>query len=184
MITLKLKNIENLKQKAGKRNLIIQCSFCPSWNFPQDEIEKFAGSINSEIQKIPTICNRPAIKVDLEKYDVVFVLACGAGIQIISESVQREVIPAADTTGIGVKFKDKIEIYCKACGDCILDETAGICPIVRCSKSLINGPCGGVHNGMCEVNNMECGWVLILDRMRELGNLEKFLQTRMPKPEK
>jgi len=183
MLVLKLKEIEDLRKKIGNKNLLIQCSLCPGWNFSKNEIEEFSQKLNSEIKRVPTICNRPKIEID-DKYDSILVLACGAGIQIVSESLQCEVIPAADTTGIGVKFKDKIEVYCRACGNCILDETSGICPIARCSKSLLNGPCGGVHDGKCEVNDVECAWILILERMKKFNALNRFVDIRMPELEK
>ncbi len=65
---------------------------------------------------------------------------------------------------------------CGGCGDCVLHLTGGICPIVRCAKSLLNGPCGGSQNGKCEVDpqGIDCGWQLIYDRMKRLGLLARL----------
>ena len=69
--------------------------------------------------------------------------------------------------------------YCKMCGDCVLGQTGGICPITKCAKSLVNGPCGGQKNGKCEVNpENDCAWIQIYNRMVALGQEDKFLQTR------
>ena len=181
MITVKLKDTEEIKKKTGKKNLLISCGLCPYWNYTQEDVQKFAEEINAELKKVPTICNRPEIKIEnLEGYDDILVFACGAGIQIVAEELDRDIIPAVDTTGIGAKVKDKIEIYCKACGNCILDLTAGICPIARCPKSLWNGPCGGVQKGDCELGDRPCAWALIYEKMKATGKLDEFIKARVP----
>ena len=71
---------------------------------------------------------------------------------------------------------------CGGCGNCVLDKTAGICPIVRCSKSLLNGPCGGSQDGKCEVNSeIDCAWQLIYDRLKAQGRLETLEEIEPPK---
>lgn len=177
MIILKLKNIDDLKAKAKGRNILVACGLCPYWNYSKEDVEGLGENLNSEIMKLPMICNLPEINVNPDDYDNIFVLACGAGSQVVSDVLDREIIPVADTTGIGVKIGDEIVDYCSACGDCILDETAGICPIKRCSKSLLNGPCGGVQDGKCEVGDIDCGWILIQKRMEK----EKFISVRKPR---
>jgi len=181
MITLRLKDIDELKSKGGDKNLLIQCSFCPTWNLSREDIDKVANELGAEVKKIGTLCNRPKIEVNPSGYDAVFVLGCGAGVQVVAEELNCSVIPAADTTGVGVKDNNGIEVYCRACGNCILDLTGGVCPITRCAKSLLNGPCGGVHDGLCEVDDRPCGWILILNKMKELGKLDEFMQPRMPR---
>ncbi len=181
MITLRIKDINELKSRCGERNLLIQCSLCPGWNIKQKDIDSLANELNAELKKIATLCNRPKIEINPSDYDTIFVLACGAGVQIVAEELKTLVIPAADTTGIGIKDGEKITKYCKACGNCILDRTGGICPIARCPKSLLNGPCGGVHNSLCEVDDRPCVWNLIVERMKELGRLDELMQPRMPK---
>jgi|GEM_PF-1874953 len=181
MITLKLKNIDEIKGKTGEKNLLLVCSLCPYWNFSKGEIDELGGKLDSDVVKLPTICNYPKIKVDPEDYDSIFVLACGAGSQVVSDVLDSEIIPVADTTGIGVKVDDKILEYCSACSDCILEKTAGICPIKRCSKSLLNGPCGGVQDGRCEVGDIDCAWILIDKRMKKFGKKDEFIGTRIPR---
>jgi hypothetical protein len=69
---------------------------------------------------------------------------------------------------------------CQACGDCVLDKTQGVCPIARCSKSMLNGPCGGSQGGKCEVDpDTDCGWQLIYDRLNSLGK-SGFMDDIMP----
>ena len=71
---------------------------------------------------------------------------------------------------------------CGGCGNCVLHLTGGICPIVRCSKSLLNGPCGGTNNGKCEISSeVDCAWYLIVERMKKLGTLEKLFEIQPPK---
>lgn len=181
MITLKLKNIDEIKGKTGDKNLLIVCSLCPYWNFSREEVEELGVKLDSEVVKLPTICNYPEIKVDPEDYDRIYVLACGAGSQVVSEVLDTEIIPVADTTGIGVKIGDKILEYCSACGDCVLEKTAGICPIKRCPKSLLNGPCGGVRDGKCEVDDIDCAWILIDKRMKKFGKWDELIGTRIPR---
>ncbi len=112
-----------------------------------------------------------------DDFQAVLSLACGAGIQFVAEKFNRHpVLPAVDTQFIGVAAEQGVWTErCQACGNCILDRTGGICPVVRCSKSLFNGPCGGSKGGKCEIDpQLECGWQLIFDRLKELGQLEKL----------
>ncbi len=109
------------------------------------------------------------------EHDAVLSIACGAGIQFLGEKFPETIIlPGLNTTFIGVvdapgEFTER----CLMCGDCILHLTGGICPIARCSKSIMNGPCGGSENGVCEVNpEVPCGWQLIYDRLKGQGRLE------------
>lgn len=112
-----------------------------------------------------------------EEYPAILSLACGAGVQFIGEKFRRHpVLPAVNTQFIGVT--EELGVWterCQACGNCILGETGGICPVTRCSKSLFNGPCGGSQDGKCEIDpEVECGWQLIYDRLKELGQLDKL----------
>ncbi len=181
MKTLKLKENEILKERVGKNNALIVCTFCAPNNFSQEQISKFAKEFNAEIIKLPMLCNYPEVKVNPKNYDCILVLGCGAGVQAAGEILDTRVIPAADTIAIAVKKNNILSQYCTCCGNCVLYETGGICPITRCPKSLLNGPCGGVHEGKCEVDDRECAWVLIYERMKKFGKLGEFSGTRMPK---
>lgn len=114
--------------------------------------------------------------------DLILSMACGAGVQFTAEVLQgKRVVPALNTQSIGVVEKEGVWAErCLACGECLLDLTGGICPIARCSKSLLNGPCGGSQNGMCEIDsqNVPCGWQLIYDRLKELGRLDLLEEVR------
>jgi ferredoxin len=114
----------------------------------------------------------------LEDYQAVLSIACGAGIQFVAEKFTSAVVlPGLDTTFIGVTEQQGVWAErCQACGDCVLHLTGGICPVTRCSKSLFNGPCGGTTtSGSCEVNkDIQCGWLLIVDRLRSINQLENY----------
>ncbi len=104
-------------------------------------------------------------------------MACGAGVQFVAEHYNDTVVfPALNTTFIGVtESSGHWAERCQACGDCKLHLTGGICPIARCSKSLLNGPCGGSMDGVCEISkDVACGWQLIIDRLEALGQLDNY----------
>ncbi|NOZ86440.1 MAG: hypothetical protein GXP49_09235 [Deltaproteobacteria bacterium] len=118
-----------------------------------------------------------------DDHDAVLSMACGAGVQLVAERLQDAIVlPALDTTFIGVsEGKGTWVERCKACGDCKLHLTAGICPVTRCSKGLLNGPCGGSSNGACEVDpSIPCAWQLIVDRLERLGMLDRYEEIIMP----
>src|SRR6056297_1136546 len=117
--------------------------------------------------------------------DSVLSLGCGVGVQYIVELFPEVVVHS----GVNTKFFGATEQQgmwserCAGCGECILDKFEGICPIARCSKGLMNGPCGGSVNGMCEVDpeNTPCAWQLIYDRMKRLNKLDKLKEYQPPK---
>jgi ferredoxin len=115
--------------------------------------------------------------------DALLVLACGAGIQSISANTDQRVIGGLNSLFLGnVRRVGQYEEKCSLCGDCILNETAGICPVTNCAKGLLNGPCGGTNQGNCEVDpNVPCAWRLIVERMEKLGHLERLEEVHPPK---
>lgn len=116
--------------------------------------------------------------------DAVVSLACGVGVQYVAERFNNKwVVPALDTKFIGGSKEHGVwEEKCGLCGECILHRTGGICPIIRCSKSILNGPCGGSQYGKCEVSkDTDCAWALIYDRMKALGKLDKLMAIQPPK---
>ena len=115
--------------------------------------------------------------------EAVVCMACGDGTQVVASNVPVPTYPANNTMFLGeaVKF-GLFHEACHLCGDCVLGQTGGICPITRCAKSLVNGPCGGAKNGKCEVNpENDCAWVQIYKRLESLGQLYKLEQTREDK---
>ena len=107
-------------------------------------------------------------KVAVQEADALVVLACGGGVQSLSSQSEQRVIGALNSIFLGnVKRFGQYEEYCSLCGDCILNETAGICPVTTCAKGLLNGPCGGMEDGHCEVDSeLECAWHLIYERLK------------------
>jgi ferredoxin len=117
-------------------------------------------------------------------YDMVLSTACGVGVNLLSELIGKvPVTPGVNTTFYGAVTEPGVfKEYCVGCGDCILHTTGGICPIARCSKTLMNGPCGGTNEGMCEIGHgVDCVWYLIVKRMQELGTLDKLDAVRPPR---
>jgi ferredoxin len=120
----------------------------------------------------------------IDDYDAVVSLACGAGVQFMAEMYRNKpIFPGVDTCFIGVTEERGVWAErCQACGQCILASTGGICPISRCSKRMMNGPCGGSEKGKCEVSpETDCGWHLIYERLKELGQLDFFAKPTDPK---
>ncbi len=113
----------------------------------------------------------------VDEYEAILSMACGAGVQFVAEKYRgKPVFPAVDTSFLGVTEEQGVWAErCQGCGRCVLDQTGGICPVARCSKSLFNGPCGGSTDGKCEIDKeVECGWQLIIDRLKELDCLEGY----------
>ena len=106
------------------------------------------------------------------------------GVQFLAEKFRKHVpvLPGVNTIFMGVTEEQGVWAErCQGCGNCVLDMTGGICPIARCSKSLLNGPCGGSSGGKCEIDpEVECGWQLIYDRLQALGQLEKMYEVVAP----
>jgi ferredoxin len=132
-------------------------------------------------------CDKDYLRELLDRindYDAVVSLACGAGVQFMAEMYRNKpIFPGVDTCFIGVTEERGVWAErCQACGQCILARTGGICPIARCSKRMLNGPCGGSEKGKCEVSpDTDCGWQLIYERLKELGQLDYFAKPTDPK---
>lgn len=108
----------------------------------------------------------------IDQADVVLSMACGCGVQEIAKRFkEKPVFPAVNTLFMGASESQGVWAErCQGCGDCVLGITGGICPIARCSKRLLNGPCGGSTAGKCEISSeTDCAWQLIWDRLKALG---------------
>jgi len=121
---------------------------------------------------------------EVKKYDLVLSTACGVGVNFLSDRTGKiPVYPGLNTTFFGaVPEAGVFTELCAGCGDCILHLTGGICPIARCAKTLMNGPCGGTNKGKCEIGrDVDCAWYLIVQRMTELGRLEELAKVQPPR---
>ncbi len=116
-------------------------------------------------------------------YQAVLSIACGVGVQYMAERYKDvPALPGLNTDFMGGSEEQGVWTEkCQGCGNCVLHLTGGICPITRCSKSLLNGPCGGSSGGMCEIDpEVACGWQLIVDRLEALGLLETMYEVVAP----
>lgn len=118
--------------------------------------------------------NMPALR----DTQAILVLSCGLGVQSVKENDRfgLEVLPALNSMfGTLMDAKGNFHEVCSNCGECVLDQTGCICPITRCPKGLLNGPCGGVMKGKCEVDRTrDCAWVLIYKELEKKGQLDKM----------
>ena len=113
----------------------------------------------------------------MDQYDAVVSIACGVGVQFMAEKYHTTpVYPGVNTCFLGVTEKRGLWTErCQACGQCILARTGGICPVSRCAKRILNGPCGGSTKGKCEINKeIDCAWQLIIDRLKALDRLDDY----------
>ncbi len=113
----------------------------------------------------------------IDRVDAVLSMACGCGVQEIARRFrEKPIFPAVNTKFMGASERQGVWAErCQGCGDCVLGLTGGICPIARCSKQLLNGPCGGSTSGKCEVSaDIDCAWQLIWDRLKALGMLDRY----------
>jgi ferredoxin len=123
-------------------------------------------------------------KYEIDKAKKILVLACGNGVQTVSEIiVDADVIPGTDTLFLGeIKRASDFEKRCVMCGDCIQDLFEGVCPVSRCPKSMLNGPCGGSIDGKCEINDeIDCIWDIVYKCLKEKGQLDKLKEIKKPK---
>lgn len=198
MIVAERKPFEEIREKIQgyKRVLIVGCGTCVSVCMAggEKEVELLATELrmanglknnNAEIGEatIQRQCDREYIEPIAEKaktYDAILSMACGAGVQLMVDLLESmPVIPALNTRFIGITRDEGIwEERCRACGNCLLADYGGICPIARCPKSLVNGPCGGSKDGKCETstetNERDCAWLLIYNRLKKQGKLDNM----------
>ncbi|MBU0548085.1 MAG: methylenetetrahydrofolate reductase C-terminal domain-containing protein [Candidatus Omnitrophica bacterium] len=157
----------------------------------QPELDKIKASLEAEGKMIVGMCIPKApcvaaqIKTELAKNmkalresEAVLVLSCGLGVQSVKDNnrLSQATIPANNTIfGAVMDAQGNFYEKCSMCADCVLEQTAGICPITLCPKGLLNGPCGGMNKGKCEVDNeKDCAWVLIYKELEKNDNLDKL----------
>ncbi|MFH1138617.1 MAG: methylenetetrahydrofolate reductase C-terminal domain-containing protein [Pseudomonadota bacterium] len=115
--------------------------------------------------------------------EAVLVMTCAYGVQALGRRLNQEVIPALDTLFMGSETGPGVfQEVCRQCGECLLGETGGICPVTSCHKGLVNGPCGGTNNGKCEIDpDKDCAWTLIYHRLAALGKLDRMRRFQPPR---
>ena len=195
MIIGERKSLEEIRKMIGgyKRVLVVGCGTCVTVCFAggEKEVATLSSALRMAAKKdgdgleiseatIERQCDIEFIeelREKVEQVDAALSMGCGAGVQTIAETFSEiPVYPALNTRFIGTTEEQGVWTErCAACGDCILHLTGGICPIARCSKSLLNGPCGGSKDGKCEINpEVACAWQLIYDRLKALDQLDKL----------
>ena len=183
MLITELKSKEALDALVSGKVFVINCHGCKEIRFPEREAEEYQKTLDTTgIFTTDYICNPENLKLRLAQHqaaideaDMVLVFSCGVGVQTVAELLgSKKVCAACDTYALpGFQGVTPLEYDCRQCGECYLNITGGICPITACSKSLVNGQCGGAKNGMCEVDpNMECGWERIHRRLKQVGRLD------------
>jgi ferredoxin len=202
MIVGEQKPIREIKEMVTpyKKLLILGCGTCVKTCFAggEDEVATLASSLRLAFKKqgkhleieeltIERQCEDAFIQEvarSIADSDAVLSLACGAGVQAIARRFPTTpVLPGVNTTFIGVlESQGLFTEECLGCGDCELARFGGICPITRCAKKLLNGPCGGSQDGKCEVSgDTPCAWQLIIDRLSVLGQLDNLRAHVPPK---
>ena len=162
----------------------VNCHGCKEIYFPEKEAEQLQKELPNVTGIFTTdyICNPDHLKLRLEKFaaqieaaDMIWVFSRGVGVQTVAQMFEsKRVCAACDTYALpGFQGVTPLEYDCKQCGECYLNITGGICPLTACSKSLVNGQCGGCKDGKCEVDpGMECGWERIYRRLAQVGRLD------------
>lgn len=200
MIITKVKSDEELKGaiEPFKKLAVVGCGTCATLcqTGGEEQVKAMVQKLTDMGKQvtgsivIENPCDLRIDKRDLKRIDealsnaeALLVLSCGAGVQTVAEASGKITLAALDTIFIGeVERIGKFYEMCRACGSCILNETGGICPITRCAKHLLNGPCGGMHQGKCEVGtDKDCAWILIYNRLKEQGRSELFTKFREPR---
>ena len=187
MLITKLKSKEEINSLITGKVFIINCHGCKEVSFPEQEARALqkemalSGSVTG-ILTADYMCQPDNLKLRLDNYrdeleeaDMVLMFSCGVGVQTVSEMLPgKKVCAACDTIRLpGFQGVTPLEYDCGQCGECYLNLTGGICPITACSKSLLNGQCGGAKDGKCEVNpEMRCGWQRIQERLEKIGRLD------------
>ena len=202
MIIAEQKSLDEIKTLIGnsEKVLVLGCGTCVTVCFAGGEREaaimasslRMATKLEGKNKVISDITVQrqceweylDQVAEQIGEADVVLSLGCGIGVQAIAEHFPNTwVVPGLNTSFLGMPSEQGVwEERCAACGDCILGLTGGICPIARCSKTLLNGPCGGSEDGHCEIDpEIPCVWQLIYDRLSSMDKLDVLLDLQPPK---
>jgi ferredoxin len=202
MIIAKQKPLPEIKEMiAGyEKILVLGCGTCVAICFAGGERE--VGVLASSLRMAEKISGKEKVITEhtvdrqcewefldeisdrVKEVDAVLSLGCGVGVQALAERFPDSLfLPGLNTLFLGMPIEEGVwGERCSGCGDCILDKTDGICPVTRCAKGLLNGPCGGYRNGKCEVDPArDCAWIQIYERLKKKGQLDKLKALEPPK---
>ncbi len=146
------------------------------------EIEILEDCITRQCE--PEFVTKIVDRVREESVEAVLSLGCGVGVNFMADKLETvPVFPGVNTEFFGAAVEPGVWIeMCAGCGNCILHLTGGICPVARCSKSILNGPCGGSKDGKCEISpDVDCAWHLIVERMKKIGTLNRLEEIIPPR---
>lgn len=202
MIVAEQKSLEEIKTLIGNADnvLVVGCGTCVTVCFAGGSREaaimssslRMSSKLDGNTRDVSDVTVQrqceweylDTIASQVEEVDVVLSMGCGIGVQAIAEHFPDTwVVPGLNTAFLGLPTEQGVWAErCAACGDCVLGLTGGICPIARCSKSLLNGPCGGSENGHCEIDpEVQCAWQLIYDRLESKDRLHVLIDLQPPK---
>ena len=203
MIIAERKPFREIWEMIGgyERIMVVGCGTCVTvcWAGGEKEVGVLSSQIKlaaakegREVEIVQTVVERQCEREMVEEIadevrgvDVVLSMGCGVGVQTIAEIFEEKpVFPALNTTFMGMPEREGLWVErCAACGDCMLYWTGGICPVIRCAKGLLNGPCGGTRRGgKCEIDpDKDCAWVLIYRRLEKQGRLDLMERYYEPK---
>jgi len=192
---------EILRMMEGENNVfIVGCNGCAESSGTggraqvaemNAKLEEAGKSVTGTVS-IDFLCDKALVKMRLARRedqikaaDSLLVMTCGIGVQATSAVVNRVCHPACNTISTGGAVGEwRGSERCAECGDCVLDYTGGLCPLTVCTKGMLNGPCGGYNkDGKCEFQAKvrDCGWILIYERLKKLGRLDKLKELPAPK---
>ena len=195
----KQKSVEEIEQELGgfDRIYIVGCGTCATMTKTggREEVLKMKehlqelGKLVTDCTVIPTACDEMTELAIIENIgaienaNCILVMACALGVHKLTTYIDKPVIPALDTLFIGIEDSPGcFQEVCAQCGQCILGQTAGICPLTACHKGLLNGPCGGTNDGKCEVDKeKDCAWTLIYQRLEAQGRLDLMRKQQAPR---
>ena len=197
MIVTKKKDFQELMKnlKNYRSFFLIGCSECASLcgTGGEEQINEMTEALKAEGKEVTggivakTGCQVLGTKKELKAYkealagaECILVMSCGAGTQSAVDLFEdKPVYPTNDSLFLGNMTRFQMfDERCSLCGKCILDKTGGICPVTTCPKGLLNGPCGGMKDGHCEVGpDIPCAWVRIYERMKKLDKLQELCDT-------
>lgn len=201
MVKAKRKPVEEIKNSISDYDkiLTVGCGGCVSVCLAggQREVNALNAELNlvfkgeKKTKKIGSYtverqCNEQfLIELDekIKEYDCLVSMACGAGAQLMAERYPTvPVFPGVNTIAIGVDREiGMYEEKCRACGECVLAYTGGICPVARCAKGVFNGPCGGTNRGKCEISqDIPCAWLDIFERLKGQNRLDDIMKLQAP----